>query len=119
MLHLTPDILCGTYDFMRLTLPFRCWKLPCGEEVEFKIGALVDLRGWHTRSTTRDGHHVVGVSKACIGRVDSLMAVMAHEMIHVRQSECETETRNTIHNAEFRRLARLVCKRHGFDLLLF
>ncbi len=119
MLFLTPDILCGAYDFMRLTPPFRRWKLPCGEEVEFRVGAPTDLRGWHIRSPMLDGHHVVGVSKACIGRVDSLMAVMAHEMIHVRQSERRTETRNTIHNAEFRYLARLVCKHHGFDLLLF
>ncbi len=118
-LHLTSEVLRGAYDFLRTTQPFHRWKLPPGVLVEFRVVATADARGWHTRSTARDSRHVVAVSRACIGRTDSLMMVMAHEMMHVHQSARGTETSNTIHNAEFRRLARLVCRRHGFDPLLF
>ncbi len=118
-LHLTPNILRGAYDFVRTTQPFHRWKLPPGEEVEFRVVAKPDQRGWHTRSLTASSHHVIGISRACIGRTDSLIMVMAHEMVHVRQSARGTETSNTVHNAEFRRLARIVCGHHGFDPLLF
>ncbi len=118
-LHLTPDMLRGAYDFLRTTQPFHRWRLPLGEAVEFRIVAMVDARGWHIRSTTLDSRHVVGVSRACIGRADSLVMAMAHEMVHVHQSERGTDTQNTMHNAEFRHLAKLVCRHHGFDPLLF
>ncbi len=118
-LHLTPDVLRGAYDFLRTTQPFHRWKLPPGREVEFRVVAKHDERGWHWRSPSADCHHVVGVSKTCIAHSDSLVMVMAHEMVHVRQSARGTETSNTIHNAEFRRLAKIVCRHHGFDPLLF
>lgn len=84
MLRLTPDILRGAYDFLRTTQPFHRWGLPSGGEVEFRVTANPAERGWHRGSRARDWHHVVGISGRCIGHTDSLMAVMAHEMIHVR-----------------------------------
>ena len=41
---------------------------------------------------------------------------MAHEMIHMRQRLTKTETKGAEHNAEFHQLAKLVCRRLGFDL---
>ena len=118
-LRLTPNMLRGAYDFLRTTQPFHRWKLPPGELVEFRVVAKPDERGWHTRSITVARHHIIGVSKASIAHSDSLIMVMAHEMVHVRQSDRGTETSNTMHNAEFRRLAKVVCRHHGFDPLLF
>jgi hypothetical protein len=40
---------------------------------------------------------------------------MAHEMIHQHQQRQRTDTPNTEHNAEFMRLARAVCRHHGWD----
>jgi hypothetical protein len=40
---------------------------------------------------------------------------MAHEMIHQYQQRERTETANTEHNAEFLRLAGVVCRHHGWD----
>lgn len=118
-LRLTPGMLQGAYDFMRTTPPFRRWRLPPGEDVEFKIAASRQARGWHTRSDTRDRHHIVGVSRACTAHTYNLVMVVAHEMIHVYQSKRGTDKPNTEHNAEFRRLAKIVCRHHGFDPLMF
>jgi predicted metal-dependent hydrolase len=40
---------------------------------------------------------------------------MAHEMIHLKQGISKTETPNAVHNAEFWRIAKSVCKRFGWD----
>ncbi len=120
MLHLTPGVLQGAYDFLRTTQPFHRWRLPPGEEVEFRVVSTSKALGWHWKPHPGvRRHHVVGISKACVGHTDTLVRIMAHEMTHLYQAERGLETSNTEHNAGFRRLVRLVCRRHGFDPLLF
>ncbi len=118
-LRLTPNMLRASYDFVRTTQPFNRWKLPAGELVRFKVAGDAWKRGWYMRSNNKDHHHIIGISRNCIAHPDSLIMVMAHEMIHLYQGERDTESRNTIHNAEFKRLAKSVCKYHGYDPLLF
>ena len=118
-LTLTVDMLRGAYDFVRTTQPFHRWKMPPGAAVEFKVVANPDRRGWYMRGATKPPRHIIGISRNCIAYSDSLIMVMAHEMIHVHQSNRGTESPNTMHNAEFKRMAKLVCKYHGFDPLLF
>ena len=36
-LRLTPEILEGAYEFLRATPPFRGWRLPHADEVEFVV----------------------------------------------------------------------------------
>ncbi len=113
-LPLTPEILEAAYEFLRNTPPFKGWKLPVGDEVEFTVTLLRDREGDHTtyRGTS---DHVIRVSSNKIGHTASLVVVMAHEMIHAKQAVAKTFTANAEHNAEFRRLAKSVCKLHGFD----
>ncbi len=113
-MKLTPAILEAAYDFLRATPPFRRWRLPPGEEVTFKVGLRDDERGYYQWA----GSHAIGISAGCIGRTESLVETMAHEMIHLYQYHRGTDT-SANHNAEFRRLVELVCRRHGFDPLLF
>ena len=113
-LPLTPEILEAAYEFLRATPPFKGWKLPIGEEVEFAVIALRDREGDHTTYIgTTD--HVIRVSSKRIGHTHSLIVVMAHEMIHARQAITKKFTSGVEHNADFRRLAATVCKLHGFD----
>jgi predicted SprT family Zn-dependent metalloprotease len=44
---------------------------------------------------------------------DLLLSTMAHEMIHLYQDE--TGTARGHHNPKFRKLAKRVCRIHGFD----
>lgn len=111
-MRLTPDILRGAYDFLRLTRPFKRWNLPPAEGIKFVVGRRTDAAGEHTSYV--NGEHAIMISEACVGHLDKTLEVMAHEMIHVYQVMRKTNTRS-VHNAEFRRLAAQVCREHGFD----
>lgn len=117
-LPLTPRILAGAYEYLRTTPPFLRWKLPPAEEVEFHVLQTKLLEADHTVYERTD-EHVIRVSAGKIGFTSNLMPAMAHEMIHARQVISKTETPNTTHNAEFHRLAKLVCRYHGWDYKLF
>ena len=111
-MKLTPALLEATYNFLCETPPFRKWRLlPDGSKVSFTVVKDKKVRGYQRG-------RVIGISEGCIGRVDALIATMAHEMIHLYQAEKKTATRAE-HNAEFNRLAKIVCRHHGYDPLLF
>ena len=112
-LPLSPPILRAAYEYLRTTPPFNRWSLPEGGEVEFLVIKTRDRYADHCLYT-ETGKHVIRVSSGVIGYSASLIAAMAHEMVHAKQAVAKTETRAQ-HNAEFHRLAKLVCKYHGFD----
>ena len=116
-LTLTPEMLEGAYEFLRVTPPFKRCKLPHADEVEFVVGNSPNCCGWYTAGET--AKHRIMISARNIGHTVSLMATMAHEMIHLHQCHAKRETRNAEHNAAFLRAAALVCKYHGFDPKLF
>jgi hypothetical protein len=113
-MRLTPATLAACYEFLRTTPPFHRWRLPPSEQIAFRIGRETRVRGWHQFG----GTHRLSVSEATIVHNASLVAAMAHEMIHVYQAANRLETRGQ-HNADFRRRARAVCRQHGFDPGLF
>jgi hypothetical protein len=117
-LHLTPDILAGAYDYLRVCPPFRRWKLPPSDEIEFIVTQVLKPQACYEKYR-HENRHAISVSNRRIGTSANLIDVMAHEMIHLYQAITKTETPNTEHNAEFDRLARIVCRHHGFDLKNF
>jgi predicted SprT family Zn-dependent metalloprotease len=112
-LRLSPEILRAAYDFLRATPPFKRWKLPPPEFVEFSVNKAADTHGDYVLSA--NGTHRIRLSETLIGHTASLMCVMAHEMIHLHQAEAGTLRPKAHHGAEFKRLAARVCKLHGFD----
>ena len=118
-LRLTPDVLEACYEFWRTLPPFKVWNLPHADEVEFVVSRHPTHSGYH-RGRRRDIHsHEIGISEVCVGHIDTLNRAVAHEMIHQYQQRAGTETANTEHNAEFKRIARHVCRVHGFDARAF
>jgi len=110
-LHLTPDMLEATYELLRTTPPFRGWKLPPGDEVEFRVSAHAAYYGeYQWRGTC----HRITISARYASQLSSMMRTMAHEMIHLHQRIACTENKNQ-HNARFRRIAAMVSRLHGFD----
>ena len=59
---------------------------------------------------------VIRVSEAKNGHSVTVLATLAHEMCHVRQFMAGDSGN---HNDMFRRLARAVCRAHGFDIRSF
>lgn len=114
-LQLTPAVIAGAYEFLRLTPPFRAWKLPPAGEVEFVVCRHRMQLGYHRGIRRKVRSHEIGISENCVGHTNTLLKTMAHEMIHQHQQRARTETSGAEHNAEFIRLARRVCRFHGWD----
>ena len=113
-LRLTPTLLSLTYDVLRETLPFKLWRLPASDEVEFIVARTRKHAGAHT-TYVRTREHVIEVSEKCVGHIDTLIRVMAHEMVHAAQAQARSTTPNAEHNKDFQKRAKRVCHHHGFD----
>ena len=118
MLTLTPEMIAGTYELLRLTPPFRSWKLPHADEIEFKVTRQIQPQAFYEKYV-RLNEHLIAVSDARIGTLANLVDVTAHEMIHLYEEIAGTTTPGTEHNAQFDKWARLVCRHHGFDYKQF
>ena len=115
-IRLTRDMLELAYDLLCATPPFDKWNLPAGEDVQFKVTRSDDVRGDYYRD--ENGRHVIRISSRCNGTLASLIGTMAHEMIHLHESQNCTATRSQ-HNAAFRKFAEIVCRIHRFDAKAF
>lgn len=108
---LTKELLSASYDLLLLTPPFVRWKMPPSDEITFSITRSIDTRGFAT------GIDKIGISERNVGRFETLLPTMAHEMVHV-YNHVKGHNRSA-HGAEFQRCAALVCKYHGFDPKMF
>lgn len=111
---ITPYQIEAAYEYLRVSEPFNLMKLPCSYVVEFHISLDRNRLAWHKT----DGVHKIFVSSNNIKHTSTLMWVMAHEMIHLFQSEHRPFIK-AVHNKEFHEIAEKVCRIHGFDSGLF
>lgn len=117
-LALTPEILRRAYDMLRACAPLKGWRLPPGEQVEFRVSRARGILGQHVYSV-ESGCHRIDISAAGNGHLATVVQTMAHEMIHLKQSIDGTASAGAVHNADFRRLAARICGALGFDPKLF
>ena len=111
---ITPAALAAAYEYLRTTPPFKNWKLPPEGEVEFHVTRHRDREADHKVKRRRD--HIIRVSANKITTTDALMQAMAHEMIHGYQDGVARTDTRVVHNQEFHRLARRVCRVHGWEI---
>jgi hypothetical protein len=120
-LTLTPEMLEGAYEYLRVSPPFCHWALPHADHVSFRVLGAKDrfghFRGRHRKAQGDDGFSEIAISAGLVRSTDLLLSTMAHEMIHLYQDE--TGTARGHHNPKFRKLAKRVCAIHGFDLESF
>ena len=114
-LPLTPEILAASYDYLCCTPPFDKWNMPSSEDVKFSVIKTKDRTAHYCQ---RNGVHVIAVSSAYVGRHESLISSMAHEMVHLHMSQTCWNRRNP-HDAAFQKFADQVCRIHEFDRLIF
>jgi len=118
---LTPEMLEGAYEYLRVSPPFCHWDLPHADHVSFRVLGAKDrfghFRGRHRKAQGDDGFSEIAISAGLVKSTDLLISTMAHEMIHLYQDE--TGTARGHHNPKFRKLAKRVCAIHGFDLESF
>jgi hypothetical protein len=107
----TPDAIEGAYEFLRRLKPFRSWKLPPPEEIEFHVVKIRKLHGDYSypphtiRASQHDGLHL-----------NTFLQTIAHESIHMK---CVLDGLPVDHGKAFRKLAAQVCKEFGWDFNTF
>lgn len=109
ILIITPDNVEAAYNYLKLTDPFIGMRLPESDELGFKI--IKDPKTFADFSVD-DGVRIIRVNDQLHGHTATLMATVAHEMIHVYQDIIGDRGH---HNALFKRVAKRVCQIHGFD----
>jgi hypothetical protein len=115
-MHVTPESMEASYRLLLTTLPFRRWKLPHPDNVDFVVSMHRDRHAHHRAYASEPGRHEIAVSAHKVKTLQLLTECMAHEMVHIRQDQLGMRDN---HGAGFTRLADLVCRRHGFDRSAF
>jgi hypothetical protein len=111
-LPLTKDVLRAAYNYLNETSPFCKWNLPDGEDVDFEVATGRDCYGWLTTNRRLRKRPRITISSESVGQTATLIAVMAHEMVHLHQYL----TRQPLtHGPAFKARAKQVCRVHGFD----
>lgn len=111
MLTLTPEVVEAIYELLRLTAPFKSWRLPHADDISFHVTGHTDRHADST-CTVKKGH-TIRVSSAICHTLRSTIEAVAHEMCHLRQWSLGARREN--HGPVFNKLASQVCKAHGFE----
>ncbi len=115
-LKLTPDMLAHCYDYLCCTPPFTKWNMPPSEDIKFLVIKTAD-RYAHYQMV--NNVHNIAVSVRWVGRHQTLLSTLAHEMVHLHIRSAGIRQRHA-HGGAFQRLADEVCKEHvEFDRLNF
>jgi hypothetical protein len=117
-IHLTPEVLERAYELLRETPPFKGWRLPESDDVEFhathvKAERSADFYHSYDRGKPR-GKWVIRIDPRGCQLLGTLLAMLAHEMVHLYQA-MKGDRLDVEHGAAFKRLAKQVCAKHGFD----
>lgn len=107
----TPDHLRASYDYLRAFRPFNRWPMPDSATLAFRVTRERNTAGWYIR--VGDAHKII-VSARHAGSHLTVLKIVAHEMIHLKQAIVGTESPAN-HNADYKRLAAIVCRAWGWD----
>ena len=116
VLRLTPAMLAACYDLLNTSQPFDGWNLPDADDVAFYVVRDPTRCGFYRRDAL--DRHSISISSNGVGYMPTLIAIMAHEMVHLHLAITKMEGRAE-HGAVFRHFAARVCRAHGFDPQLF
>lgn len=94
------------------------WKLPHADAIIFTVNKHPTCLGTYQYGPGE--RHEITCSMRNVGHTDTLLRTVGHEMVHLYQLLQGTDGRgNTQHNRDFERLAKRVCRYHGWDEKLF
>jgi hypothetical protein len=111
-MKLTPAILRNLYSAVYCMKPFCNWSMPLPEEVLFIIDKDPNTMGTYLYDTGNDKYeHIVTISEARCGSIDTVLKVLFHECIHMSRHKT---LRWSHHDKEFRSRAHRIAKELGF-----
>ena len=115
-LHMSPELLEGSYRLCLAAKPVSGWKMPDPDEIVFRVLATKERYG-HFRAGINGGRHEIAVSAATVGTLDMLNRTMLHEIAHLADFLHHGD--GVSHGVGFRKLARDICRHHSLDLKSF
>jgi hypothetical protein len=119
MLALTEQRLAAVYDCLRKFPPFCRYGLPDSSGINFGFIKKNDRAADYTSYIYDLDSHFIRLNPNWAGHFDTVASYMAHEMIHAHQRTKRLETSGTEHNADFKRKAKVICDRFGWDFKRF
>ena len=115
-MKLTPAILKNIYSMLYCCEPFSKWKLPLPEQVRFIVDADPDTMGTYLYDDGEKWEHIITISSARCGFLETVIKTMAHECIHMSFHRRKNR-KWAQHGKEFRERCHKVGKELGFDPL--
>lgn len=105
----TADSIRSVYVLLLRFPPFCRWNLPPPEKLTFYVVPYKSEWGEYNPEKK-----TVRVSTVKVSTFLSLVEAVAHEMCHVRQDVSGRYPVKDVHNADFKRYAKQVCKHFPF-----
>lgn len=115
--HVTHEICVAAYDLIRACPPFKSWKLPPGEEVEFHIISSTTHSADYMFLKSKNVHRI-RINEKWTGTLWKLILNLMHEMCHMKH-EVDCPNDQAHHGKRFQKLAQTVCKIHILDIKSF
>lgn len=115
-MKLTPAILKNIYCMLYCCDPFSKWKLPLPEQIKFVVNSDPDVMGTYLYDDGEKWEHIITISNARCGFLETVIRTMAHEMIHMSFYR-RKGSKWAQHGKEFRARCHMVGKELGFDPL--
>ena len=115
-MKLNSAILRNIYTTLVICDPFVSWKLPLPQEIKFIVDLDESAMGTYLFDDGGEYEHIITISSARCGHLDTVIRTMAHEMIHMSRSNTVTDAW-TKHDSTFRRRAHKIATELGFDPL--
>lgn len=113
-MKLTPSILRNLYSAIYCMKPMDRWAMPLPEEIHFIVDKDPQVMGSYMYDDGEKYEHIITISSARCGHLDTVIRVLCHECIHMSRHKSH---RWTHHDNEFRRRAKAISSELGFDAL--
>lgn len=114
-LYITPDMAEAAYNFLKTTPPFKRWRLPSSNKIEWIITRNKTYMGRCTSYSDKHDKFTIEISLVKCTNTESLIETIAHEMVHMRQRISKGFRKELGHGGDFSRMADQVCQKHGFN----
>ena len=115
-MKITPSLIKQAYSMLLCCEPFDRWNLPLPEEVKFEVIEDDNLMGTYLYDDGGKFEHIIQISSARCGHLDTIIRTLAHECIHMSRHGTVTD-KWLKHDATFRRRAHMISNELGFDPL--
>ena len=115
-MKLTSTILKNIYNMLVACEPFDKWNMPLAAQIKFIVNADPDVMGTYMYDDGEKWEHIITISTARCGFLDTVIRTMAHEMIHMSFYR-RKGNKWAQHGKEFRARCHMVGKELGLDPL--